>query len=140
MRFIKQSLSIVFLLVTLALVTSCAQLGDSGATRYQNGYYKATMQYGYEDVYSATIEAIESGETYDTNGNPYQIKLNKKTDESVIIEASSSGDHSDYLEVIIKPKSDEVTSLSIKYGADGDSIRSSALENIIEGNVKYGNL
>ncbi|AIT10044.1 hypothetical protein LO80_08710 [Candidatus Francisella endociliophora] len=140
MELLKRKFYAVFLVIMLATISSCAMFGNDTGTSYENGYYSTTMKHSYNEVYDATIEAIKTGETYDSSGSTYDIKLNKKTDEAAVIEAFSNRDRSDYLEVVIKPESDKLTRLSIKYGSQGNSIRSSALEDIIDGNIKYGNL
>ncbi|WP_231138740.1 DUF3568 domain-containing protein [Francisella orientalis] len=42
------------------------------------------------------------------------------------------------MRVEIVKLSDKLTKVAIKYGKDGNSIRSSAEVQIIEGNIKYG--
>lgn len=138
MAIIRRKFYLIFLVVVLALVSGCAEMGNSGDTRYENGYYSEKLPYTYKDVYKATLDAIHTGQTYDKNGNTYDIKINKEQDNGAIIEAFSSSDSSDYLEVIIKEISEDNTLIKIKYGVNGDSIRSSALVNLIDGNIKYG--
>lgn len=46
----------------------------------------------------------------------------------------------DSLQVAMKKLPDNTTKISIKYGNQGNSIRSSALVNIIEENICYANI
>jgi hypothetical protein len=119
------------------MISSCVNIANKDGTSYENGYYVEKINYDFEKVYKATIDAIKSGQTYDSSGNPYQLKVNKKIKDSAMIEAASDSDPSDFLEILIKKVSKDSSVISIKYGKEGDSIRSSALIGIIKGNIVY---
>ncbi|MDE5005088.1 DUF3568 family protein, partial [Francisella tularensis subsp. holarctica] len=52
---------------------------------------------------------------------------------------ASDRDSTDSLQVALKNLPNNATRISIKYGRQGNSIRSSALIGIIEGNIRYAN-
>ncbi|ALB01391.1 hypothetical protein ACH24_01030 [Francisella persica ATCC VR-331] len=135
MKGIKTKIYIIFLVVTLAVISGCAN--DKG-TQYENGYYITTLNYNFDTVYNAALQAIQNGQTFDYKGNPYNILVNKNNDTDAEIDSASDSDPTDSLKVAMKKLSDNTTRILIKYSSQGNSIRSSALVSIIEGNIRYG--
>jgi hypothetical protein len=120
----------------MAVISSCATSNKDG-TRYVDGYYIANLNYSLDKVYKATVEAIQTGETYDVSGSPYYLKVNKKGQGKAVLEAYSDSSSSDFVTVEITEISKDESRISIKYGREGNSIRSSALIEIIDGNIRY---
>ncbi|OEZ33091.1 hypothetical protein AS144_05920 [Francisella endosymbiont of Amblyomma maculatum] len=128
----------IFLVVALAVISGCAS--DKG-TQYKDGYYITTLSYNFDTVYNAALQAIQNGQTFDYKGNPYNISVNKNNGTDSEIDSASDSDPTDSLQVAMKKLPDNTTRISIKYGSQGNSIRSSALVGIIiEGNIRYANI
>lgn len=71
---------------------------------------------------------------------PYDISVNKNNGTYAKIDSANDSDLTDSLQVAMKKLPDNTTRISIKYGSQGNSIRSSALVGIIEGNIRYANI
>ncbi|WP_425536937.1 DUF3568 family protein [Francisella-like endosymbiont] len=127
----------MFLGVALIVISGCAS--DKG-NQYKDGYYITTLNYNFDTVYNATLQAIQNGQTFDYKGNPYDISVNKNNGTYAEIDSASDSDLADSLQVAMKKLPDNTTRISIKYGSQGNSIRSSALVGIIEGNIRYANI
>ncbi|MBK2356923.1 DUF3568 family protein [Francisella hispaniensis] len=136
MKGLKAKIYIIFLAVALAIISGCAS--DKG-TQYEDGYYITTINYNFDTVYNATLQAIQNGQTFDYKGNPYDISVNKNNGTDAEIDSASDSDPTDSLQVAMKKLPNNTTRISIKYGSEGNSIRSSALVGIIEGNIRYAN-
>lgn len=80
----------------------------------------------------------KTGETYTINGVPYDLKINSNANGKAILESVNDNDLKDTIRIEIVKLSDKLTKVAIKYGKDGNSIRSSVEVQIIEGNIKYG--
>lgn len=137
MKGLKARIYIIFLVVALAVISGCAS--DKG-TQYKDGYYITTINYNFDTVYNTILQAIQNGQTFDYKGNPYDISVNKNNGTDAEIDAASDSDPTDSLQVAMKKLPDNTTRISIKYGSQGNSIRSSALVGIIEGNIRYANI
>ncbi|WP_307838275.1 DUF3568 family protein [Francisella noatunensis] len=81
---------------------------------------------------------MKTGETYTINGVPYDLKINSNANGKAILESVNDNDLKDTIRIEIVKLSDKLTKVAIKYGKDGNSIRSSVEVQIIEGNIKYG--
>ncbi|ABK90252.1 DUF3568 family protein [Francisella tularensis subsp. novicida] len=136
MKGLKAKIYIIFLAAVLAVISGCAT--DKG-TQYEDGYYITTLNYNFNTVYNATLQAIQNGQTFDYKGNPYDISVNKNNGTDAEIVSASDSDSTDSLQVAMKKLPNNATRISIKYGSQGNSIRSSALIGIIEGNIRYAN-
>ncbi|MEY8673161.1 DUF3568 family protein [Francisella philomiragia] len=138
MKTIKLKIYAILSVVILALIAGCSSIENNNGIKYVEGYYIVNMPYGFDKVYSAALESIKAGETYTTTGGPYDLKINDNTGVKAILEGVNDNDPRDTIRVEIVKLSDKLTKVAIKYGKDGNSIRSSAEVQIIEGNIKYG--
>ncbi|APC97691.1 DUF3568 family protein [Francisella frigiditurris] len=120
-------------------LSGCATTDQANAT-YEQGNYTVNMDSSMKQVYDATLRAVETGQTYDDTGNPYIISINKINDKSALIKAQSGADPSDYLYVAFGKKTNDSSIIRIRYGQDGDEIRSSALIPIIKKNLNNFNV
>lgn len=120
-------------------IGGCATSDQADAT-YEQGNYTVDMNNSMKQVYDATLRAVETGQTYDDTGNPYIISINKINDKSALIKAQSGGDPSDYLYVAFGKKTNDSSIIRIRYGQNGDEIRSSALIPIIKKNLNNFNV
>ncbi|APC91149.1 MULTISPECIES: DUF3568 family protein [Francisella] len=136
MKRLKAKIYVIFLALALVVISGCAC--DKG-TQYEYGYYITTLNYNFKTVYKATLQAIQNGQTFDYKGNPYDISVNKNDGTDAEIDSASDSDPTDSLQVAMKKLPNNATRISIKYGSQGNSIRSSALIGIIEGNIRYAN-
>lgn len=134
MLILRKNLALLFLVILFAVLASCSAYEDS---HYKDGFYRTTLKYSFEDVYKAAVETIESGQTFDEKGNPYDLRINKKTDTDAVLEAYNDSNSADYIIIKIKKVSQDETMLSIKYGQQENSMIASSVASIIEGNVKY---
>ena len=91
-----------------------------------------TINYNFDTVYNATLQAIQNGQIFDYKSNLYDISVNKNNGTYAEIDSASDSDLTDSLQVAMKKLPDNTTRISIKYGSQGNSIRSSALVGIIE--------
>ncbi|WP_252988868.1 DUF3568 family protein [Francisella noatunensis] len=64
--------------------------------------------------------------------------MNSNANGKAILESVNDNDLKDTIRIEIVKLSDKLTKVAIKYGKDGNSIRSSVEVQIIEGNIKYG--
>ncbi|AJI55770.1 hypothetical protein LA56_873 [Francisella philomiragia] len=138
MKTIKLKIYAILSVVTLALIAGCSSIENSNGIKYVEGYYIIEMPYSFDKVYSAALESIKTGETYTINGVPYDLKINSNANGKAILEGVNDNDLKDTIRIEIVKLSDKLTKVAIKYGKDGNSIRSSAEVQIIEGNIKYG--
>ncbi|MGQ4006441.1 DUF3568 family protein [Francisellaceae bacterium CB300] len=127
---IKVYLSLVLISTLISSCTIYSQQKDSYLMR--DGYYVENIDSNFNSVYKASQLAIESGEAYDSSGEVYTLKENKVTDSQAIIKRVSKSDLKDYLYIVIIKKDDNTSQVKIKYGSKGDSIKSSALMDMIE--------
>ena len=133
MRLIRSKFSVIALTIILAILSGCSTFGGSN---FNDGYYTTALNQSFGNVYKASLEALENGQTYDLKGSPYDIRINKKLTNTAVIAAESDSDPADFVEIAIQKKSQNKTELSIKYGSQGNAIRSSALVSIIQENIK----
>ncbi|MDE4947202.1 DUF3568 family protein, partial [Francisella tularensis subsp. holarctica] len=77
------------------------------------------------------LQAIQNGQTFYYKINPYDISVNKNNGTDAEIVSSSDSDSTDSLQVAMKKLPNNATMISIKYGSQGNSIRSSSLKGII---------
>lgn len=136
MNRLKVNPYMLLLVIVVTLMSSCTMFGNSNATEYKGGFLMVTLHEKFEEVYSATIEAINKGQTYDENNSAYDLRINEKTDSKAVVGAISENNPSDFVEVVMAETSDDTTRISIKYGKQGDTIRSSALIDIIKANIR----
>ncbi|WP_150466991.1 DUF3568 family protein [Francisella sp. SYW-9] len=134
MRFLKSKLSLIILVATITILSGCSTFDSSS---FNNGYYTTTLNQNFDNVYKASLATIKNGQTYDLNGSPYDIKINKKMSNEAVIAAESDSTPTDFVEIVIEKKSKDKTQVSIKYGSEGNAIRSSALIPIIQGNIDH---
>ncbi|AEI35867.1 MULTISPECIES: DUF3568 family protein [Francisella] len=138
MKIIKLRNYALLSILVFAFVTGCSTVENNNGIKYVEGYYIVNMPYSFDKVYSSAYQSIKAGETYtSTSGAPYNLVVNKKTNETATLEGINPNDPRDTIKINIKKISDTSTSLAIKYGKDGNSMRSSAEVQIIEGNIKY---
>ncbi|MEY8713721.1 DUF3568 family protein [Francisella philomiragia] len=138
MKTVKLKIYAILSVVILALIAGCSSIENSNGIKYVEGYYIIEMPYSFDKVYSAALESIKTGETYTINGVPYDLKINSNANGKAILEGVNDNDLKDTIRIEIVKLSDKLTKVAIKYGKDGNSIRSSAEVQIIEGNIKYG--
>ncbi|AJI53059.1 MULTISPECIES: DUF3568 family protein [Francisella] len=138
MKTIKLKIYAILSVVILALIAGCSSIENSNGIKYVEGYYIIEMPYSFDKVYNAALESIKTGETYTINGVPYDLKINSNANGKAILEGVNDNDLKDTIRIEIVKLSDKLTKVAIKYGKDGNSIRSSAEVQIIEGNIKYG--
>ncbi len=138
MKTIKLKIYAILSVVILALIAGCSSIENSNDIKYVEGYYIIEMPYSFDKVYNAALESIKTGETYTINGVPYDLKINSNANGKAILEGVNDNDLKDTIRIEIVKLSDKLTKVAIKYGKDGNSIRSSAEVQIIEGNIKYG--
>ncbi|MEY8766985.1 DUF3568 family protein [Francisella philomiragia] len=138
MKTVKLRIYAIISVVILALIAGCSSIENNNGIKYVEGYYIIEMPYSFDKVYGAALESIKTGETYTTNGTPYDLKINSNASGKAILEGVNDNDPKDTIRVEIVKLSDKLTKVAIKYGKDGNSIRSSAEVQIIEGNIKYG--
>ncbi|AXA33462.1 DUF3568 family protein [Francisella adeliensis] len=136
MKTLRLKTNILILIAILIVVSGCTMFGNSNDTEYKGGFLMVTLHEKFEEVYSATIEAINKGQTYDENNSAYDLRINEKTDSKAVVGAISENNPSDFVEVVMAKTSDDTTRISIKYGKQGDTIRSSALIDIIKANIR----
>ncbi|BCD90847.1 lipoprotein [Francisella halioticida] len=135
MRFLKVKFSVLILLImTLATLLGCSTLD---ASNFNDGYYTTIVNESFDNVYKASLEALKNGQTFDLKGSPYDIKINEKKINKAVIAAESDSDPADFVEIAIQKKSEDKTELSIKYGKNGNTIRSSAFIPFIQENIKH---
>ena len=139
MKTLKTKTYILILVALAALISSCATSSDDNGISYKNGYYITSINYSFDDVYSASRTAIESGQTFDIDGNPYKLVTNKRVGDEAVLKAVGKSDPSDYVDVAMIKISDTSTKLYIRYGDKGDSIRSSGFISIIIGDMPKPN-
>ncbi|MED7818525.1 MULTISPECIES: DUF3568 family protein [unclassified Francisella] len=133
MNSLKSRSIILVLAIAIGLIYGCATY--KGSDYNDNGYYLTTIDQSFDNVYNGALKVVKTGQTADTNNQSYDIKINKKTSDEAVIIGQNDTNPSDYIEIIIRKESADKTRLSIKYGKDGDSIRSSALIPIIQKNI-----
>lgn len=133
MRLIRSKFNVIALTIILVILSGCSTFGGSN---FNDGYYTTALNQSFGNVYKASLEALENGQTYDLKGSPYDIRINKKLTNTAVIAAESDSDPTDFVEIAIQKKSKDNTELSIKYGSEGNAIRSSALVSIIQENIK----
>lgn len=138
MKTIKLKIYAILSVVILALIAGCLSIENSNGIKYVEGYYIIEMPYSFDKVYNAALESIKTGETYTINGVPYDLKINSNANGKAILESVNDNDLKDTIRIEIVKLSDKLTKVAIKYGKDGNSIRSSVEVQIIEGNIKYG--
>lgn len=133
----KSMVRVIISAVMLLLVSGCTMFSDSkyNNAKYKDGYFIVVLNEKFDDVYDATLQAIERGQTRDANDNAYNIKVNKKVKNKAVIGAISSLEPSDFVEVIMIKTSENKTRVTVKYGRQGDKDMSSALINIIKANI-----
>lgn len=136
MKMFKLKINAAILVILLVLMSGCTMFSNSNdnGVKYEGGFFIVTLNDKFEKVYDATIEAIKTGQTYDANNSTYDLRINKKTDNKAVIGAIGSN-ASDFVEVVMAKTSDDTTKISVKYGKEGDTIRSSALVGIIKYNI-----
>ncbi|MFC4892865.1 DUF3568 family protein [Pseudofrancisella aestuarii] len=130
---------VIAILGFFLFISGCATTDQTDAT-YEQGNYTVNIDSSVKQVYDATLRVIETGQTYDYQGNPYVISVNKINDKSALIKAQSSVESSEYLYIVIGKISDDSSRIRIKYGQGGDEIRSSALIPIIKKNLNNFNV
>ncbi|MED7818524.1 MULTISPECIES: DUF3568 family protein [unclassified Francisella] len=135
MKYLKSKINLLVVVMVLTLLVSgCSTFGK---THYEDGYFTTTIDQSFDNVYNGSVEAIKNGQTYDLNGDPYDIKINKKMSNEAVIAAESDNNPADFIEIAIEKKTKDQTQISIKYGKNGDPIRSSALIPIIKQNINH---
>ncbi|QIW10611.1 DUF3568 family protein [Francisella sp. LA112445] len=134
MSTLRSKFNLIVLAIVLAILSGCSTFGGSN---FNNGYYTTVLNQSFGSVYKASLEALENGQTYDLNGSPYDIKINKKMENEAVIAAESDNTPSDFVEIAIEKKAKDKTQISIKYGSEGNAIRSSALVSLIQNNINH---
>ncbi len=133
MRLLRSKFNLIVLSIVLAVLSGCSTFSYNN---FNDGYYTTTINQKFDDVYKASLEALEYGQTYDLKGSPYDVKINKKLTNTAVVAAESDSDPADFVEIAIQKKSQDKTELSIKYGNEGNAIRSSALVSIIQEDIR----
>lgn len=133
MRLLRSKFNLIVLSIVLAILSGCSTFSG---TNFNDGYYTTTINQKFDDVYGASLGALENGQTYDLRGSPYDIEINKKLTNTAVIAAESDSDPADFVEIAIQRKSKDKTELSVKYGNEGNAIRSSALVSIIQEDIR----
>ncbi|MED7788478.1 DUF3568 family protein [Francisella sp. 19X1-34] len=134
MRLLKSKFSLIILVATIVILSGCSTFSGSS---FNNGYYTTTLNQSFDNVYEASLNIIKNGQTFDLNGSPYDIKINKKMSNEAVIAAESDSDPADFIEIAIEKETKDKTQISIKYGSEGNAIRSSALIPMIQSNIHH---
>lgn len=137
MKTFKITPNILFFLMITLLIVSCATSNENEGQLLNSGIYVKNIDAEFNSVYKASRLAIESGEAYDLSGKVYSLRESKVTDSKAIIQRVSKSDAKDYVYIVILKKDENTSQVKIKYGNKGDSIKSSALMDMIEKSLKY---
>ena len=130
MKTLRVKMYTISLMILMALIAGCSTMGIDKST-YTNGWYVVQIPYNIDKVYSSAVSSITSGETYANGGANYDLRVNKKTSDNAILEAANDSEQGDVLVIELVKVSDTITKIGIKYGKDGNSMRSSAEVGII---------
>jgi hypothetical protein len=125
MKTLKLKIYSLSLMALIALFVGCTTY-DNGDSTYVNGWYVVELPYSLDVIHKSAVNSIESGDTYTNNGSNYDIRVNKKTSDKAILEAANDSERGDTLIIELVKISDNLTKVAIKYGKDGNSMRSSA--------------
>ncbi|MED7788479.1 DUF3568 family protein [Francisella sp. 19X1-34] len=129
MRSLRLRLSVFVLVIIFALIYGCSTFEEP---QYTNGYYIVTINQSFNEVHNKSLKLIKSGEVQDSSGHFYTVKLNKVDGNRAIVVGESNFDPSDFIEVALYNKSKDETKISVRYGEDGDSIKSSAFISLVQ--------
>ncbi|MED7788477.1 DUF3568 family protein [Francisella sp. 19X1-34] len=130
MKDFKLNLKLLTLVVIVTLISACA----TNNIKYNNeGYSTANVHKSLNKVYSETLRLIESGQAPSLAGETYAINTNQKSDQKALILAVNNNDSNDFIEVVMNKISQNTTSLAVKYGKQGNSLKSATLISMIQG-------
>ncbi|QIW10609.1 DUF3568 family protein [Francisella sp. LA112445] len=129
MKNIKLNFRLLILVVLMAMVSACA----TNNIRYNNqGYSTVDVHKSLNDVYSEALRLIESDQAPSLAGESYAINTNQKNEQKALILAVNDNDPNDFIEVVMKRVSQSTTNLAVKYGKQGNSLKSATFISMIQ--------
>ena len=84
------------------------------------------------DVYNESLKLIETGQAPSLAGETYTINTNQKSDTKALILAVNDNAPNDFIEVVMQKTSQDTTRLAVKYGKQGNSLKSATFISLIQ--------
>jgi hypothetical protein len=129
MKNIELNFKFLVLVIIMAFISSCA----TNNIKYNNeGYSSANVHKSLNKVYSEILGLIESGQAPSLAGESYAINTNQKSDQKALVLAVNDNDSNDFIEVVMNKVSQNTTSLAVKYGKKGNSLKSATFISLVE--------
>lgn len=129
MKNIKLNLRLLTLVIIVTLVSACA----TNNIKYNNkGYSVVNVHKSLSDVYNESLKLIETGQAPSLAGETYTININQKSDTKALILAVNDNAPNDFIEVVMQKTSQDTTRLAVKYGKQGNSLKSATFISLIQ--------
>ncbi|MED7818523.1 MULTISPECIES: DUF3568 family protein [unclassified Francisella] len=133
MKILKTNFKFFSLAIFLTLISACTTF-DGNDIKYKNGYSIANVNKSLDNVYNEVLRLIESGQAPSLSGSAYTMNTNQKNENKAFVLAVNDNNPNDFIEAVMQKTSANTTRLSVKYGKQGDSIKSATLISLIQEN------